>query len=122
MKCKGSKGKKGGEPRAQLLSREYLQSEEVILAHQLNGGRWKRKRMTILVSSTTCILERERHEVVKGDANRNISKRRKSTPVITTMDLLMKAILRWFQIDRPQEYGLEHLQRLAAAVNHGNQT
>jgi hypothetical protein len=119
MKCKG---KKGGEPRAQLLSPEYLQSEEVILAHQLNGERWKRKRMTTLANSMTCILEQERHGVVKGDANRNISKRRRTTPVITTMDLLMKASLRWFQIDRPQEYGLEHLQRLAAEVNHGDQT
>jgi hypothetical protein len=78
--------------------------------------------MTTLVSFTTCILEQERHGVAKGDANHNISKRRKSTPVITTMDLSMKANLKWFQIGRPQEYGLEHLQQPAVGVNLGDQT
>jgi hypothetical protein len=116
------KSGKGLVLHAQLPNRESPQFEEAALAHHPNEGRRKRKKMTILVSSTICILEQERRGVVKDDVNHSISKRRKNTLVITMMDPLMKATLRWFPAGRLQDNGLEHLQRLGAAVNHADPT
>jgi hypothetical protein len=95
---------------------------ETALAHQHNDELLKRKKKTILVSYTTCILEQERQGVVEpmGDVNRSISKRRKSTLVIMTMGPLMKANSRWFQIAHPNRNDPVQPQLLAAVVNHAD--